>query len=86
MVWNHDSFRSPGSDDINLGFIKDFWDILNVELMHSYDDFQRNDKLTKWINNTFVALISKVDNPLRLVDFRLILGGVFVQNSVKSVG
>lgn len=47
MVWNHDSFRSPGSDDINLGFIKDFWDILNVELMHSYDDFQRNDKLTK---------------------------------------
>jgi len=35
-------------------------------------EFHRNGKLTKGINNTFIALIPKVDSPLKLNDFRLI--------------
>jgi len=35
-------------------------------------EFHRNGKLTKGINNTFIALIPKVDSPMKLNDFRLI--------------
>ena len=35
-------------------------------------EFHRNGRLTKGLNNTFIALISKVENPRRLKDFRLI--------------
>ncbi|KAK2421774.1 hypothetical protein QL285_032366 [Trifolium repens] len=33
-------------------------------------EFHRNGKLTRGINSTFIALIPKVDNPLKLNDFR----------------
>jgi len=32
-VWNCDSFKSPGLDGINLGFIKDFWEFLKEDLL-----------------------------------------------------
>ena len=33
-------------------------------------EFDRNDKLTKGLHCTFIALIIKVENPQRLSDFR----------------
>jgi hypothetical protein len=33
-VWDCDSYKSPGPDGVNFGFIKEFWDILK-------DDFLR---------------------------------------------
>jgi len=38
--------------------------------MRFISEFHRNEKLTKGINSTFIALIRKVDNPQRLHDFR----------------
>ncbi|GAU36456.1 hypothetical protein TSUD_166220 [Trifolium subterraneum] len=38
--------------------------------MRFLSEFHRNEKLTKGINSTFIALIPKVDNPQRLNDFR----------------
>jgi len=35
-------------------------------------EFHRNGRLTKGLNSTFIALISKVENPRRLTDFWLI--------------
>jgi len=40
--------------------------------MRFLTEFHRNGKLTKGVNSTFTALISKVDNPQRLNDFRSI--------------
>ncbi|CAJ2652820.1 unnamed protein product [Trifolium pratense] len=69
-VWDCDSYKSPGPDGINFGFIKDFWAELRGDVMHFLCDFHRNGRLTKGINSTFIALIPKTDSPQRLNDFR----------------
>ena len=63
-VWDCDSFKCPGPDGITFGFVKDFWDILQVDVMRFLMEFHRNGKLAKGINSTFIALIPKVDNPV----------------------
>jgi hypothetical protein len=69
-VWDCDSFKSPGPDGINFGFIKEFWDILKEDFLRFMVEFHRNGKLTKGLNSTFIALIPKVNCPQRLNDFR----------------
>ncbi|CAJ2637778.1 unnamed protein product [Trifolium pratense] len=69
-VWDCDSYKSPGPDGINFGFIKDFWVELRGDVMRFLIDFHRNGRLSKGINATFIALIPKTDNPQRLNDFR----------------
>lgn len=64
-----DSFKSHGPNEINLDIIKDFRDILKVDLLNFFVVFHRNGKLTKGINGTFIALIPKVEIPQRLVVF-----------------
>jgi len=68
-VWDCDNFKCPGPDGICFGFIKDFWDILKVDVLRFFVEFYRNGKLVKGINSTFISLIPKVDNPQRLNDF-----------------
>jgi len=69
-VWDCDSFKSPGPDGVSFGFLKDFWDLLQDDLMRFLVEFHRNGKLTKGWNSTFIALIPKVSSPQRLNDFR----------------
>ena len=69
-VWDCDSYKSPGPDGINFGFIKDFWSEISGDVLRFIGDFHMNDKLTKGINNTFIALILKVESSQKLNDFR----------------
>jgi len=92
-VWDCDSFKCPGPDGITLGFVKDFWDILQVDVMRFLMEFHRNGRLAKGINSTFITLIPKVDNPHRLNDFRPIslVGSIYkilakvLANRLRSV-
>ncbi|GAU25959.1 hypothetical protein TSUD_373600 [Trifolium subterraneum] len=92
-VWDCDSYKSPGPDGINFGFIKDFWADLQGDVMRFISEFHRNGKLTKGLNSTFIALIPKVDNPQCLNDFRPIslVGSLykilakFLANRLRSV-
>jgi len=92
-VWDCDSFKCPGPDGITLGFVKDFLDILQVDVMRFLMEFHRNGRLAKGINSTFIALIPKVDNPHRLNDFRpiLLVGNIYkilakvLANRLRSV-
>ncbi|GAU40913.1 hypothetical protein TSUD_297190 [Trifolium subterraneum] len=70
VVWDCDSYKSPGPDRINFGFIKDFWDVLQGDVMRFILEFHRNGKLTKGLNSTFIALIPKIDSPQRMNNFR----------------
>ena len=70
VVWDCNSFKSPGLNGVNLGFIKDFWELLKGDVMRFISYFHRNGKLTRGINTTFIALIPKVGCPQRLNDFR----------------
>jgi len=69
-VWDCNSFKSPGPDGVNMGFVKDYWPELCDDFMRFLGDFHRNGKLSKGINSTFIALIPKVECPQRLNDFR----------------
>ena len=69
-VWDCENFKCPGPDGINFGFIKDFWNIVKDDVMRFLVEFHRNGRLAKGLNNTFIALIPKVDSPQRLNDFR----------------
>nr|ABN08473.1 reverse transcriptase - beet retrotransposon, putative [Medicago truncatula] len=69
-VWDCDSFKSPGLDGINFGFIKDLWLDMKDEIMRFVSKFHCNGKLSKGINTTFIALIPKVDSLQKLNDFR----------------
>jgi len=69
-VWDCDSNKSPDPDGINFGFIKEFWPDMKDEVMRFVSEFHRNEKLSKGINTTFIALIPKVDSPQKLNDFR----------------
>ena len=60
-VWDCDSFKSPGPNGVNLGFIKDFLPELQEDFMRFISDFHMNGKLSKGINNTFIALIPKIE-------------------------
>ncbi|PNX88010.1 cysteine-rich receptor-like protein kinase [Trifolium pratense] len=66
-VWDYDSYKSPGPDSVNFGFIKDILAELQSDVMHFVDEFHYNGKLTKGSNSTFIALIPKVDSPQRLI-------------------
>ena len=69
-VWDCDSYKSPGPDSVSFGFVKEFWSLLKDDLLRFMVEFHRNGKLTKGINSTFIALISKVNSLQRLNDFR----------------
>ncbi|GAU26347.1 hypothetical protein TSUD_101800 [Trifolium subterraneum] len=69
-VWDCDSFKSPGPDGLNFGFIKDFWSELQADVMRFIAEFHHNGKLTKGLNSTFITLIPKVDSPQHLNDFQ----------------
>ncbi|MCI33673.1 endonuclease/exonuclease/phosphatase family protein, partial [Trifolium medium] len=46
-VWDCDSYKSPGPDGINFGFLKEFWSELKGDIMRFLSEFYRNGKLTK---------------------------------------
>lgn len=48
-IWDCQSFKSPGANEINFGFIKDFWEEIKNDTMWFIIDFHRNDSLAKGI-------------------------------------
>ncbi|GAU49154.1 hypothetical protein TSUD_407000 [Trifolium subterraneum] len=68
-VWDCDSYKCPGPDGVNLGFFKDFWELLKVDLLNFFSDFYHHGVLTKGLNSTFIALIPKVECPQTVSEF-----------------
>ncbi|GAU41975.1 hypothetical protein TSUD_306810 [Trifolium subterraneum] len=89
-IWECDSFKSPGPDGINFGFIKEFWADVKGDFMRFLLEFYSNGRLVKGTNCTFIVLIPKVTNPqqiadycpISLVGYRQILDGILIANEV----
>ncbi|PSR84913.1 Endonuclease [Actinidia chinensis var. chinensis] len=64
------SFKAPGPDGFNLGFVKKAWKILRHDCLEFFFEFHKNGRLVKGLNATFIALIPKVEGPLLFKDFR----------------
>jgi len=60
-VWDCNSYKILDLDDINFGFIKDFWPEVRDDFMRFISEFHRNGNFSKGINK-----------PQRLNDFRSI--------------
>nr|KYP72703.1 Transposon TX1 uncharacterized [Cajanus cajan] len=69
-VWDCDSDKCPGPDGINFKFIKDFWEVLKNDIVPFVQQFYDNAKLPKGTNSSFISLISKVDNLVKLNEYR----------------
>ncbi|MCH86339.1 cysteine-rich receptor-like protein kinase [Trifolium medium] len=69
-VWDCESFKSPGPDGVNFGFIKEFWPHIKGDFMQFMLEFYTNGRLVKGSNCTFIVLISKFDNPQKVSYFR----------------
>ena len=69
-VWDCDSEKSPGPDGLNFKFIKQFWQIMKLDVLRFIDEFHANGVIPRGANASFIALIPKVTDPQCLHDFR----------------
>lgn len=60
VVWDCDSFKSPGPDSVNFGFCKDFWLDMKSYIMHFLVEFHRNGKLSRRIDSTLLLPFQKL--------------------------
>jgi hypothetical protein len=65
-----DGSKSPGPDGFNFTFIKEFWDLIKVDIRIMFDQFHGNACLPKGMCSYFLTLIPKVASPQSLGDFR----------------
>ncbi|GJR10894.1 RNA-directed DNA polymerase, eukaryota, reverse transcriptase zinc-binding domain protein [Tanacetum coccineum] len=62
--------KSPGPDGYTAAFFKKAWDIVEDEVVKAVGECFINGRLLKEINHTIIALIPKVQNPMRVNDYR----------------
>lgn len=67
-----DSLNSLRLDCFDFLFVKEFWNLLKVDILRFLKDFHGHGTLPRGTNSYSIALISKRDNPQSLGQFRLI--------------
>ena len=69
-MWNCDSYKSPGPDGFNFGFIKFCWDVIKGDVLSAVQSFAEGGNWPKGTNASFITLVPKTMNPQLLNDFR----------------
>ncbi|GJW44645.1 hypothetical protein Tco_0073444 [Tanacetum coccineum] len=62
--------KSPGPDGYTVAFFKEAWEIVATDVTDAVREFFTNGKLLKELNHTIIALIPKIQSPLRVNDYR----------------
>ncbi|GKA24834.1 putative reverse transcriptase domain, reverse transcriptase zinc-binding domain protein, partial [Tanacetum coccineum] len=62
--------KSPGPDGYTVAFFKEAWEIIATDVTDAVREFFTNGKLLKELNHTIIALIPKIQSPLRVNDYR----------------
>lgn len=62
--------KAPGLDGFHVAFYKKFWGILGADIINMPSKFLNNRGSSEEINKTFIVLIPKVKNAVRIIDFR----------------
>ncbi|GKC43215.1 reverse transcriptase domain-containing protein [Tanacetum coccineum] len=62
--------KAPGPDGYSAAFFKDAWDIVASDVIKAIKEYFTNGILLKELNHTIIALIPKVQHPLRINDYR----------------
>ncbi|GKV10561.1 hypothetical protein SLEP1_g21905 [Rubroshorea leprosula] len=69
-AWDCGVTKAPGPDGFNFRFIREMWEVLKEDIMGFIQEFHENGKLVRGLNESFIVLIPKKENPLELEDFR----------------
>jgi len=70
VVWHCEVSKSPGPDGFNFNFIKKSWDFIKEEVMAIMNLFHDTGVLPKGCNASFIALVPKVRDPVKLEQYR----------------
>ena len=69
-LWAMGDDKAPGPDGFNAKFYKASWDLTGPEVCAAVKEFFRNGHFLKQFNHTIVSLIPKVEEPLRVDQYR----------------
>lgn len=69
-VWECDGNKSPGPDEVDFSFLKEFWDEIKHDFMRLVFEFHKNRRLVKGANNSFIVLIPKKRNMMQVSNYR----------------
>ena len=69
-VWLCDGSKSPGPDGFNLNFVKESWEVFKEVIVEVMVIFHKSGCIPKGCNASFVALIPKVRDPVKLEQYR----------------
>lgn len=92
-VWDCDNDKSLGPNGVNFKFVKEFWNELKADFFRVMTEFHQNGKIVKGANSSFMVLIPKKTNPMKISDFRPIslIGCIYkvlskvLANKIKKV-
>jgi hypothetical protein len=65
--------NAPGPDGFSVSFYQANWNIINKEVCEAVLHLLNTGELDSYMNSTFIALISKVQDSINVTDFRLII-------------
>jgi len=61
-IWNCDSSKSPGLDEVTFSFIKKHWGLLEKDVMGAVKHFHSEGKIPKGCNASFIYLFRSAKN------------------------
>ena len=76
------SDKAPGPDGFNTDFVKKCWSIICEDFYKLCNDFHASNICLQSINGSFITLVPKHDNPIKITDFRPIS---LLNTSVKII-
>ncbi|KAL7598934.1 hypothetical protein Lser_V15G26688 [Lactuca serriola] len=85
-VWSCGKDKALGLDGINFNFIKRHWSIVKGDIFEAIRHFEKYGTISRGCNSSFVTLIPKVNDPIKLGDYRPIsLIGCFYKIISKTL-
>ncbi|GJT33965.1 RNA-directed DNA polymerase, eukaryota [Tanacetum coccineum] len=69
-VWDCGIDKSPGPDGFTFGFYRQFWNLVEQDVVLAVKEFFRMGHIPKGANSSFIALIPKIKEANMVKDFR----------------
>jgi len=69
-LFSIDSSKTPDPDGFGAGFFKHYLELIKLDIVQCITELFKNGKMLRQINHTFIALISKTQNPSETHHFR----------------
>ena len=69
-VWECGSDKTPGPDGLNFIFIKEFWEVIKIDVLRFMDEFYAHESFSKGCNASFITLVPNVKDPQNLHEYR----------------